>query len=161
MGAPFILTTSSRDCNPDFELMEVCLNDCDCLCETDPYSFRASVVLPYWPSHFDNMVFRSYFEDKMREEAPAHIMLKICWLDNDLLREFENRYKTWIETLAAYSFDKTANLTDFRQANDDMIDILKKLNSSYPRATLHNCDESREGSNTVVLGKTVLGTFKN
>jgi hypothetical protein len=42
-----------------------------------------------------------------------------------------------------------------------MIEILTQLHSEYPQATLHNCIESKEGSNTVVLGKTVLGTFKN
>ena len=144
-----------------FDLMQVCLHGCECPCEIDPYSFRASVVLPYWPAHFDNMAFRSYFENKIREEAPAHVMLKICWLNNDLLREFELRYKKWVAMLAAWSFDKPSNLVDFRDANDKMIDILTLLHSEYPFATLHDCDENKEGSNAVVLGQTVLGTFKN
>jgi hypothetical protein len=42
-----------------------------------------------------------------------------------------------------------------------MIEILAQLHSEYPTATLHDCDESKAGSNTVVLGKTVLGTFNN
>jgi hypothetical protein len=42
-----------------------------------------------------------------------------------------------------------------------MIEILSRLHSEYPVANLHDCVESKEGSNTVVLGKTVLGTFKN
>lgn len=143
-----------------FDLMQVCLHDCDCPCESDPYTFRASVVLPYWPGHFDHPAFRSYFENRLREEAPAHVMLKICWLNNDLMREFEVRYKKWIEQLAAYSFDKVANEASFIDANNKMIEILASLHSEYPQATLHNCDESKEGSNTVVLNKTVLGTFK-
>lgn len=144
-----------------FDLMQVCLHNCDCFCELDPYSLRASVVLPCWPLHFDNMAFREYFENRIREEAPAHVMLKICWLNNDLMREFEVRYKKWIETLAAYSFDRKANLDAFRGANDKMIGILAQLHSEYPRATLHDCDESKEDSNTVMLGKTVLGNLKN
>ncbi|MFT3933660.1 MAG: hypothetical protein QM726_08610 [Chitinophagaceae bacterium] len=144
-----------------FDLMQVCLHNCACPCEIDPYTFRASVVLPYWPGHFDNMAFREYFENRIREEAPAHIMLKVCWLNNDLMREFEIRYKKWVEELAAYSFDKKANLLSFRDANDKMIEILAQLHSEYPQATLHDCVESKEGSNSVVLGKTVLGTFKN
>jgi len=144
-----------------FDLMQVCLHNCDCPCEEDPYTFRASVVLPYWPGYFDNLNFRQYFEDKIREEAPAHVMLKICWLNNDLMRGFEIRYKAWVEALANYYFDKKANLDAFRDANDKMISILAQLHSEYPEATLHDCVESKEGSNTVVLGKTVLGTFKN
>jgi hypothetical protein len=42
-----------------------------------------------------------------------------------------------------------------------MIEILSQLHSEYPLANLHDCEESKEGSNTVVLGRTVLGTFKN
>lgn len=145
----------------DYKLIEVCLHKGDCPCEIDPYTFRASVVLPYWPGHFDNSAFREYFEMRIQEEAPAHVQLKVCWLSNDLMREFELRYKKWIEELAAYSTDKVTHADSFRQANDQMIEVLTLLHSEYPLATLHNCDESKEGSNTVVLGKTVLGTFKN
>jgi hypothetical protein len=144
----------------DFRLMEVCLHGCECPCKLDPYSFRASVVLPYWPGHFDSMAFREYFEKKIREEAPAQVMLKICWLNNELMREFEVRYKEWIERLAGFAFEK-ATIDEFVSSNDKMIEILAQLYSEYPAATLHNCEESKEGSNTVVLGKTVLGTFKN
>jgi hypothetical protein len=82
-----------RPKSKNFKLMEVCLHDCDCPCEQDIYSFRASVVLPHWPKHFDDMAFRQYFEKKIREEAPAHIQLKICWVSNEKLREFESSYK--------------------------------------------------------------------
>jgi hypothetical protein len=144
-----------------FDLMQVCLHGCDCLCELDPYSFRASVVLPYWPDDFDNMYFRQYFENKIREEAPAHVMLKVCWLDYELMREFEVRYKRWIDMLARYSFNKKTNRNDFLDANNKMVEILKNLHSEYPLASLHDCEESEEPGNVVVLGRTVLGTFKN
>jgi hypothetical protein len=145
-----------------FDLMEVCLHGCDCPCEIDPYSFRISVVLPCWPGHFDNMSFREYFEMKIREEAPAHCMLKICWLSNDNMRLFELCYKAWVEALAAYAADPSPlNTAAFRKANNDMLGILKDLHSEYPEATLHDCDESKDGSNVVLLGKTILGTFKN
>ncbi|HZH71581.1 MAG TPA: hypothetical protein VFD91_03730, partial [Mariniphaga sp.] len=150
-----------RQRNDSFELMEVCLHNGECICDIDPYTFRASVVLPYWPGHFDNMQFREYFETKIREEAPAHIMLKICWLNNDLMREFEVNYKEWIESVATYTSDKTIDIGAFRDANNKMIDTLSRLKSEYPKATLHDCDESKQTSNTVVLGKTVLETFKS
>ena len=150
-----------RPRNKTYDLMQVCLHKCECLCETDPYTFRASVVLPYDAGHFDNMDFRNYFEDKIREEAPAHIMLKICWLNNDLMRQFEVVYKRWIETLAYFSFDPSVtNNNHFKNANDDMIHLLALLHSEYPLANLHDCKESKEGSNPVMLGKTVLGTFE-
>jgi len=150
-----------RPRDSSFGLMQVSPQDCKCPCEQDPYSFRASVVLLYWPGHFDDMAFRQYFENKIREEAPAHVLLKVCWLSNELMREFEVAYKKWIEMLAAWSLDSQANAASFRDVNDKMIEMLARLHSEYPLATLHDCNESKEGSNVVVLGKTVLGTFKN
>lgn len=148
-----------RPKSKNFKLMEVCLHDCDCPCEQDIYSFRASVVLPHWPMHFDNMAFRQYFEKKIREEAPAHIQLKICWVSNDKLREFESSYKTWIKELANFKATGNNHAT-YQEANDRMLAILAKLNSVYPKATLHDCEESDADKNPVMLGKTILGTQK-
>jgi hypothetical protein len=148
-----------RPKSKDFKLMEVCLHDCDCPCEQDIYSFRVSVVLPHWPKHFDNMAFRQYFEKKIREEAPAHLQLKVCWVSNEKLREFEARYKSWTEELARFKSDGN-NSTAYQEANDRMLAILAKLNSVYPTATLHDCEESDADKNPVMLGKTILGTQK-
>jgi hypothetical protein len=151
-----------RPRNHTFDLMQVCLHGCECLCEIDPYSFRVSVVLPCDAGHFDNMDFRKYVEEKIREEAPAHIMMKICWLNNDQMRKFEIAYKKWIEMLAKFSSGQSPLNTDnFQKANNEMVILLANLHSEYPQATLHDCSESREGSNPVMLGKTVLGTYKS
>lgn len=148
-----------RPKSKNFNLMEVCLQDCDCPCEWDPYSFRASVVMPHWPKHFDNMAFRKYFEDKIREQAPAHIQLKICWVSNEQLREFEVRYQNWMLELGRFSAGAD-NQPTYQEANDKMVEILSKLHSVYPMATLHDCEESDADKNPVMLGKTILGTQK-
>lgn len=148
-----------RPKSKNFKLMEVCLQDCDCPCEQDIYSFRASVVLPHWPMHFDDMAFRQYFEKKIREEAPAHIQLKICWVSNEKLREFESSYNSWIKELATFKATGNNHAT-YQEANDRMLSILAKLNSVYPKATLHDCEESDADKNPVMLGKTILGTQK-
>lgn len=148
-----------RPKSKNFKLIEVCLQGCDCPCEQDIYSFRASVVLPHWPMHFDDMAFRQYFEKKIREEAPAHIQLKICWVSNEKLREFESSYNTWIKELATFKATGNNHAT-YQEANDRMLSILAKLNSVYPKATLHDCEESDADKNPVMLGKTILGTQK-
>ena len=38
--------------------------------EVDPYSFRATVVLPYWPARFQQPEFRAFLETTLRQEAP-------------------------------------------------------------------------------------------
>jgi hypothetical protein len=143
-----------------FALAPVCLDlDCDFCGEQDPYSFRISIVLPYWTTHFRNLSFRNYFEDIVRQESPAHTTVKVCWIANGSLYEFENAYKNWITALANYSFDQpTINV--FQAANDKLLNLLFNLHSVYPAASLHDCDESKI-INPVMLGKTILGSFKN
>lgn len=147
----------------DFNLMEVCLGkDCRFCGEQDPYSFRASLVLPYWPQRFRNIIFRRYFEEIAQTEAPAHTALQICWVNNPSMRHFEVAYKDWLDALSDYSIDPSDNtlLSRLKDKNDRLIYILQHLYSEYPLATLHDCEESLN-PNIVILGSTVLGTYKN
>ncbi len=152
-----------RPRNTQFAPAPVCLDpNCDFCGEQDPYSFRISVVLPYWPTQFQNMAFRNYFENIIRQELPAHAIVKICWLDDVMLYSFETAYNTWITALANYSINTTdvATVHNLQTANDALLQLLFTLYSQYPVATLHNCAES-VSTNQVLLGKTVLGSFKN
>ena len=149
-----------RPRNNQFGLAPVCLDPtCDFCGEQDPYSFRISVVLPYWPAHLRSLAFRNYFENMIRKESPAHTTVKVCWVNNSSLFEFENAYKSWLTALANYSFDQST-INTFQIANDSLIQLLFNLHSEYPVATLHDCDESQD-TNPVMLGKTILGSFKN
>ena len=51
-------------------------NDTEAAQRFDPYSFRASVVLPAWPRRFRTMPIREHVEKTLHLEAPAHISLK-------------------------------------------------------------------------------------
>ena len=86
-----------RPRNNAFALAPVCLNEnCDFCGDEDPYSFRMTIALPYWPVHFRNLAFRKYFEDLVRNESPAHTAVKVCWINDASLYDFENAYKDWI-----------------------------------------------------------------
>jgi uncharacterized protein YegP (UPF0339 family) len=149
-----------RPRNNQFIPAPVCLDkNCDFCGEQDPYSFRMSVVLPYWPEHFRSLAFRDYFEDIIRREVPAHTMVKICWINNEAMYDFDNAYKDWITALANYAFDNTT-IDVLRAANDTLLQLLFTLHSEYPVAMLHDCAESKD-TNPVMLGKTILGSFKN
>lgn len=148
--------------NP-FALAQVCLNDnCNFCGEEDPYSFRMTIVLPYWPAHVRSLSFRAYFEDIVRRESPAHTTVKVCWVNNTSMYDFEIAYRNWITALANFSVneDDTSLREDFQNANDVLVALLFNLHSEYPVATLHDCNESKN-ENPVVLGKTTLGSFKN
>lgn len=158
-GLHLIEHTLLRPRNNQFALAPVCLDpNCDFCGEQDPYSFRMSIVLPYWPEHFRNISFRNYFEEMVRREAPAHTAVKVCWVNDASLYDFENAYKDWITALANYAFD-SSTISDFQKANDKLINILFNLHSEFPVSTLYNCDESKI-TNPVMLGKTILGSFK-
>ncbi len=153
---------SGTDPEDVYKLFEVCLGaDCKFCGEEDPYSFRMTLVLPYWHKKFMSQGFRKYFETMARTEAPAHCMLKICWVSNTLMNEFETVFKKWLEALKDYESDliqKTSKKDSLRETNNKMIDVLRKLHSEYPEAQLHDCETGT--TNPVLLGSTVLGTFK-
>jgi hypothetical protein len=144
-----------------FWLPPVCLDpNCDFCGEQDPFSFRISVVLPYWPAHFQSMAFRSYFENIIRQELPAHTIVKICWLDDVTLYNFEVAYQAWITDLANYCASPVPlNLGALQTTNKALLIQLFTLYSQYPVATLHDCAEST--NNPVMLGKTILGSLNN
>ncbi|HFA47580.1 MAG TPA: hypothetical protein ENJ95_01025 [Bacteroidetes bacterium] len=136
-------------------LYETCIDaGCKMCGEEDPYSFRASVILPYWPKRFNDIAFRNFFEKTLREETPAHIHLKICWIGNDQMAEFEKRYRAWLEVKSVKDFDQAALTLRL----NELLEILQQLKTIYPAATLHDCEEDG-GDNPLRLGNTNLGIF--
>ncbi|QEC53858.1 hypothetical protein EDD80_10828 [Anseongella ginsenosidimutans] len=144
-----------------YKLFQVCLGEnCHFCGEEDPYSFRISIVLPYWHERFKAVEFRDYFETMARTETPAHCMLKICWLNNTLMNAFERAYKEWMEALAALEagiLPDPAGQEGLRLASNKLIDILSGMHSEYPLAQLHDCETGT--SNPVLLNNTILGTY--
>ncbi len=137
------------------ELLGVCLDsDCEFCGEEDPYSFRITVVLPYWPERFRNLNFRRFLERTLREETPAHVHARICWINNEQMTLLDERYRAWLEVKAVKDFDQL-QLTDRLR---ELIGILQQLKTIYPAATLHDCEEGEDG-NIVRLGSTNLGIF--
>lgn len=137
------------------KLMSVCLGeDCGFCSEEDPYSFRVSVVLPYWPERFRNLNFRALLERTLREEAPAHVQVKICWISQSQMTDFDAAYRAWRTAWAAAK----PNATTIRNTSRRLIEILEALNTVYPAASLHDCDAG-EDETIVRLGSTALGIF--
>lgn len=142
-----------RDNNSD--LFDICVGDTGTACsDEDPYSFRASVIMPYWPQRFQQLTFRTFFENLMREQTPAHIQLKICWIDHLQMQDFETALKNWLLALHSETFD-SSELVDRQNA---LLTVLQQLRSVYPTAELHDCDDDN-GGEPVRLGSTNLGVF--
>jgi len=61
----------------------------------DPWSFIATVVLPAWPEKFYPQDNKLVLGNALYREAPAHVLLRIVWLDPRDCHEFETKYKGW------------------------------------------------------------------
>ena len=68
------------------------------------YSHRLSLVLPEWPARFRSAGFRSFAENLIRENCPAHILCRCYWLNAKLMYVFERLFQEW-ESLKLNSGD--------------------------------------------------------
>ncbi len=171
---------------PPNPFMAVQLNpegECECVDVTDPYSFRLSVILPSWPDRFRDTRFRRYVEETLRSEAPAHIFLKICWINHEQMRELEACLIDWRGQLGMLApslgvcrkdsaqlpltgeptMPQTRNEHHpYQRSLGDLIDKLENMINVYPLATLYNCDEDAERTHDdkqpITLNNTSLGT---
>lgn len=149
----------------DEDLLTVCLNDdCDDEAKNDPYSFKATIVLPGYLSRFKSLIFRKYAEQIFRQEAPAHALLKICWVNVHDMLGFQKTYKKWLEGYRLYRWKFCENTltvndeTTYQNALHELIVALKELNTIYPEGNLYDCQLS-ESKNPIILGNTSLGTL--
>ena len=52
--------------------------------DEDPYSFRLTFVMAGWaPPFSENLDLRDFADRTVRQETPAHLLAKICWVGND------------------------------------------------------------------------------
>jgi hypothetical protein len=125
----------------------------------DPYSFWVSIILPYWPTRFQDIKFRRFVERTLRLEAPAHIVLKIAWINAQQMYEFETAYRAWLEQLAAMTC--VGEACDLVGSLNHLIDLLPQLRNVYPQGTLHDPQVSSDRSNPITLNQTALGNIQD
>ncbi|MGS2739387.1 hypothetical protein [Sinomicrobium sp. M5D2P17] len=147
----------------DAGFLPICTDDCEECHTIDPYSYRVSIVLPGYTLRFSDPDFREYLENLVRQELPAHILAKICWVgyrkgevpdeENDLLR-FEKTYKAFLQAKTSLG---TAQDKDILEA---FTDALSQLNTIYPVGRLYDCDDEEEHlEGKLILGRTNIGTL--
>jgi hypothetical protein len=138
-------------------LLAVCSEGtCDC-CPglVDPYSFRATAILPA-VGRFLDFDFRGHVEDTLREEAPAHVHLKVCWVAPEALAPFEVAYLRWLTVQS----DPAAEEHVVGAARELLIDALGALRSVYPAVHLHDCSTGSE-QRPALLDRSMLGSQKD
>ena len=133
--------------------MPICVDPgCSDCADADPYSFRITVLLPAWSKRFKNIDFRKFVEKTIRMETPAHILPRICWVNQKEMSAFERDYKDWLTYLVTKKGKRGVNLLN------NVIETLSNMKSVYPEAILHDCGSPNISDSPFVLDKTNLGT---
>ena len=99
----------------------------------DPYSFHITVVVPGWLRICQNIQFRNYVENTIRNELPAHVLAKIYWVDPLVMLKLEESYKTFINfNLKKRSFSSVGeDNKEWRDGIENMIGVFKKFKNLY------------------------------
>ncbi len=134
-------------------LLPICIpSDCTSCGEEDPYSFRLTVVLNGEEGLANHGIeFRQFAERTIRQEVPAHLAVKICWVSSEQLKEFSTRYCSWLAELAAAEPDALTLHDRLVLLLDEFI----RLKSVYPYATLHDCVDG-DDENRIYLNRTII-----
>jgi hypothetical protein len=118
----------------------------------DPYSYRIHVILPAENGRFKNMHFRRFVEEIIREETPAHILPKICWISKEDMAMLEKTYRDWIYLKSRKESSERINKLQ------SFIDALFEVKNCYPSELLRECDTNGE---KFILGATAIGSLEN
>lgn len=83
---------------PGDALYPACTDGACAVCgDEDPYSFRMTFVMPGWMEPFDtNLEMRDFADRTIRQETPAHLLGKICWIARDEYVRFEEAWSEWL-----------------------------------------------------------------
>lgn len=87
----------------------------------DPYSFQISFIFPDWLTRFQNENFRKLIYNMIISEIPAHITPYFHWLDKTKMRDFENDYQNWLNTIV----DKNAQPDIIKNTTNKLIETLE------------------------------------
>lgn len=134
-------------------LLPICIAPNCALCgEEDPYSFRMTIVMNGKVGIANQGIeFRRFAEQTIRQEVPAHLGVKICWVSDTQLQKFEELYCSWLAELAKEEPDAVA----LHNKLSALLAEFVKLKSVYPKASLHDCADG-DDENRVYLNQTIV-----
>ena len=131
--------------------LDICVDAaCTDCADLDPYSHRVTIVLPAYTGRFRDMAFRQFVEETLRQEMPAHILPRICWVNTDDMAAIEQAYRDWLAIRAGAA---TAGRAEKIKA---LADALTRAKNIYPASGLHPCGQLEPPP--FVLGRTALGS---
>jgi len=127
--------------------LPICLENCDDKCGMDPYSFRATVVIPGTAERFSDPNFRKFMDNLIRQEMPSHILPRICFIDACQLNILQERWWLLLQEINLENGVSQSTLTNF-------LEIFNTLKNVYPGGRLFNCESPDDLSDRFVLGRS-------
>lgn len=128
----------------------------------DPYTFRVTVILPGWTDLSCSSNYRKYVERVIREEIPAHIFVKICWLSKEVMANFELSYFNWHNVMRERTRLNAGSDWEKRrsEANAAVVDAFGQFANIYPEAVLmaDSVNDYDDGGDITRLDYTYLGS---
>ncbi|NTU52246.1 MAG: hypothetical protein HGA97_00800 [Chlorobiaceae bacterium] len=124
----------------------------------DPYSFRVTVVLPGYGMRLRNKHFRRFAERIIRMETPAHVLPRICFVNEENMKRFEEAFGTWLNERCGLKEPMTG-VSSATLGN--LIAVLSELFTVYEEGSLSDCDDDTVEKNPVVLGISRLGSLES
>ncbi|HKH59490.1 MAG TPA: hypothetical protein VKA49_01595 [Flavitalea sp.] len=89
----------------------------------DPYSFWITVAVPEWlPQFRDDENAQNRFEQLVRRECPAHIVVKFCWMSPKHMYQFESALLQWLYENAL----SEPNERELTEHVNDLVAIMKE-----------------------------------
>ncbi|WP_462219726.1 hypothetical protein [Ferruginibacter sp.] len=93
----------------------------------DGYSFWITVAVPNWLPQFKNNINAQYqFEQLVRRETPAHILVRFCWMSPKEMYQFETAYLQWLYENAL----EKPNERELTQHVNSLVQIMKQCKFS-------------------------------
>lgn len=124
----------------------------------DPYSFRVTVVLPGYSMRLRNKHFRQFAERLIRMETPAHVLPRICFVNEEFMKKFEEAHKKWLD-------DREKSNNPLKQAKDakliELIKVIEEMFTIYEQGHLTDCDDDTPDKNPIILGSSTLGSLES
>ncbi|MBP5524842.1 MAG: hypothetical protein J6Y11_04465 [Paludibacteraceae bacterium] len=126
----------------------------------DSYSMQVTVVVPGWLKICEDRIFRDIVEKTIRQEIPAHISAKICWISHDMMKKTEDAYKKYLSSLKTLPYSDITGSNNTKAISDalsEMIEAMYSLYNIYPTVKLVNPNaESASNGECIRLGFTAL-----
>ena len=110
----------------------------------------ATVIIPAWPRRFSVIRFRQFFERKLREEAPAHVKLRIVWVSIDNMKKFEEAWIKWLDALTK------RDGCNYQQNLEELTSVLMTIKNEYPDAYLMDTTGTSDKP-IAILDEVILG----